>query len=60
VSLVDNAPDTAGEFFWPGANAGDSSGTVDDYTPGEIESVLLYDRALPKAERQQVESYLGA
>lgn len=51
--------DTASEFFWLGANAGGSSGTIDDFTPGEIESVLLYDRALSHPERRLVERYLA-
>jgi hypothetical protein len=52
--------DTASDFFWLGARTNSSDGTTDKFSPGEIESVLLYDRALPKAERQQVERYLGA
>jgi hypothetical protein len=35
-------------------------GAVNRYGPAEIESVLLYDRALPDEERGQVEQYLGA
>jgi len=50
--------DTASEWFWLGARADNAAGDVADYGAVEIESVLLYNRALPGDERQQVEEYL--